>query len=221
MKGSGVLKNKFFVVIMSLVIAAASMAGAKVSLAEGEGTGGGQDAILTLEQATVKDGDKDVELDRRIVFTFNKNVVNISVKENNEKCFSVVDEKGEPVSFSIIMADDQLEREKRNDIEIEIADGLKEGKQYNVGISKNLTSKSGDVLDKDYEYSFSTINYAAEGDNKEQADETKSEQVSIQSSDDNSKASGASNSNRPLLIGIGVIVAVAALVLVRKFGKKS
>ena len=52
-----------------------------------------------------------------IEFIFSKNVVNMVVLENNKQCFKVIDkDDGDELPLEIQMADDQVEKKKRNSI---------------------------------------------------------------------------------------------------------
>ena len=59
-----------------------------------------------------------------------------------------------PVSLE--MADDQLERERRDYITIVPQNGLEEGKLYTVKIDTSLMSKSGSNLEAPVEVEFTT-----------------------------------------------------------------
>ncbi len=113
---------------------------------------------LTLESSSPENGAVDVamELDE-IELMFSKNVVNMKVSENNKTCIDFVDEDGNTIPFELIMADDQVDREKRDYLTIRPEGALSEGTTYVVKISKELTSKSGTALEDDLEISFTTL----------------------------------------------------------------
>ena len=75
----------------------------------GDGTGGGKDQPLTLVSSSIPNGSENVSTTPEIVLTFSKNVVNFTVKDNNEKCFSMIDSKGNNVPIDVIMGDDQVD----------------------------------------------------------------------------------------------------------------
>ncbi len=82
-----------------------------------------------------------------IEFIFSKNVVNMVVLENNKQCFKVIDkDDGDELPLEIQMADDQVEREKRNSINLIIKSGIESLKTYQIIISPELESKSGEKL---------------------------------------------------------------------------
>jgi len=128
-------------------------------LAAGDGSGG-EDKAFDIVSSTVENGEEDVNIDREIKFVFSKNVANISVAENNRQCFSMTDSGGNAVPIEVITFDDQLEREKRNDIIVKPG-ALKEAEEYTITISPDLQSKSGETLGKEIKYTFSTPGFAA------------------------------------------------------------
>lgn len=113
---------------------------------------------LTLESSNPANGAIDVSTDlEEIELMFSKNVVNMSVAENNMTCIDFVDADNNPVAFELIMADDQVDREKRDYLFIRPEAALSEGTTYIVKISKELTSKSGTSLEEALEVSFTTV----------------------------------------------------------------
>jgi len=88
---------------------------------------------------------------------FSKNVVNMMVAENNEKCFSLVNKAGDEIPVEIQMADDQIDREKRHIIKVVVQKPLEPLKAYKVIISPELESKSGIKLEKQLEMEFVTL----------------------------------------------------------------
>lgn len=113
---------------------------------------------LTLESSHPANGAIDVSTDlEEIELMFSKNVVNMAVAENNQTCIDFVDADNNPVAFELIMADDQVDREKRDYLFLRPEAALSEGTTYLVKISKDLTSKSGAALQEDLEVSFTTL----------------------------------------------------------------
>lgn len=131
--------------------------GTAVFAENGDGTGGsdGKDPP-ELVSSSVPDGSTDVDIDEDIILNFNKNVVNFTVKENNMKCFSMVDSKGNSVVLTVIMGDDQVDRDIRRIITIH-PDSLKEGETYTLTISKNLQAKNGLSMEDDVIITFTTV----------------------------------------------------------------
>lgn len=182
----------------------------------GTGTGTGSSDPLAVVSATIQDGQKDVSPSQEITFVFSKNVANLTVKENNEKSFTVTDHSGKPVGFTVLIADDQLEREKRNDINIIIDGGLKAGEDYTIAISKNIMAKNGESLDQDYTYGFTVAGAAEEQGTSSLVGET----VSLETS---KTVSPGMNSVSVILLatlGLLAILSVLFIVLKKKNGGK-
>ncbi len=114
---------------------------------------------LVLEAFRMTDELND-EGQRNIVieFTFSKNVVNMEVSENNSQCFKVINkEGGSEVAVEIEMADDQIEREKRNNITLIIKEGIESLKTYQIIIFPELESKSGEKLGEELILEFMAL----------------------------------------------------------------
>jgi hypothetical protein len=126
------------------------------SAADGDNSTDAKESGLAFDYASVTNGETEVEIDRPLLFVFDSNVNNITTKENNARCFTITDETGINVPFDVILFDDQLERDLRRDIQLEIHGGMEEGKTYTVTISKDLMAKNGATLDEDIEITFST-----------------------------------------------------------------
>lgn len=125
----------------------------------GDGTGGGQDEALFVESASVESG-AVLGAQDSITLVFSKNVVNSSVQETNLPLFTVTDGSGAAVEITVTMADDQIEPDKKNDVVIAPADSWADG-SYTLTALAGITSKSGDVMEKDYTLSF-TVGAAAD-----------------------------------------------------------
>lgn len=206
------MKEKVFGIIgvALMLLAGFTFPGNALAAAE-EGSGGGADEPLTIVTATIADGQKDVPQNQEIIFEFSKNVVNLTVKENNQKCFTVTDQSGQPVGFTMVMADDQIERDKRNFIGITVNEGIQAGETYTIAISKNLMAKNGQSLDRDYRYGFTV----AGGAKAETA--SASEAVAEDSVTSQIAGSGMNSKTVILLVALGILAVLAVLFI---FGKK-
>ncbi len=122
------------------------------------GAGSGQDMPLALESSTVVHGETEVETGREIKLVFSKNISNIAVRDNNLGCFTLTDSAGAAVPAEIVLFDDQLERERRNDVVIKPA-AMKEAECYRLTVSTNLTAKNGANLPEELVVVFSTPGY--------------------------------------------------------------
>lgn len=134
------------------VLATASM---PLYAGEGDGSGGGKKQPLSLISSIPANGAAGVNTDAFIKLTFNKNVVYMTVRENNRACFSLWTEN-QQVPIEVIMADDQIEFEKRNDVIIKPLQTLKAAKTYWVEVAPQLESKSGINLGQKNTVSFTT-----------------------------------------------------------------
>ncbi|HHW40516.1 MAG TPA: Ig-like domain-containing protein, partial [Syntrophomonadaceae bacterium] len=121
----------------------------------GDGSAGGGGDPLRLIDSTPVDGQEGVPLDVKIKLTFNKNVVNMSVKDNNMRCFKLF-EGGHEVACTVQMADDQIYRELRREVVLVPVNRLKPATSYTVVIAPGLLSKSGTSLGKEVRITFKT-----------------------------------------------------------------
>ncbi len=122
---------------------------------DGSGTGGGQDNPLALVSSNPSDGEKDVGLPVEIKLCFSKNVVHMTVRDNNRKCFLLYSADG-TVPVEVVMADDQIEPEKKREIVLKPLENLRNGTAYTVRVAPELQSKSGVFLGRQVEISFTT-----------------------------------------------------------------
>ena len=124
-----------------------SLAGNWVQAADGDsdGSGGGQNNPLIIESSTPVNGASGVTDLPYIKIVFSKNIAYMTVRDGNLKCFSLWSD-GQKMPAEIIIADDQIEREKRNDVLVKPLQPLKAGTTYQVEIASELQSKSGVTL---------------------------------------------------------------------------
>lgn len=138
------------VLVLLFVCAFTALAGG----GNGDGTGGGKDKPLELASSSIANGAEDVSRNPEIVLTFNKNVVNFTVKDNNKKCFSMTDEDGNNVPINVIMGDDQVDPSIKRIITITPRSPLTLGTTYLLKIGGGITSKSGVSIGKDSYIAF-------------------------------------------------------------------
>ena len=120
----------------------------------GDGSGGGHNTPLGLASSNPADGASNVAVNTQIKLTFNKNVINMSVKDNNVKCFALYN-NGLQVPINVIMADDQIQPEYKREVTI-APQSLQPGSSYTLKISPELQAKSGAVLGQEIKVSFTT-----------------------------------------------------------------
>lgn len=129
-----------------------------------------------MESASIEDG-AVLASDETITLVFSKNVVNSKVAESNMALFHVLDSNQNEVTIEVIMADDQVEPDKKNDVVIQFPQGLADG-TYTLTAQKGITSKSGDVMDKDY-----TLTFQADSSQAGQAADQTTTQATEQAAD--------------------------------------
>lgn len=176
----------------------------------GGGNGGGQEEFLALESSSIQDGAKDVPTNGVIDLVFTKNVVNISVKDNNITAISLKDQENNPVEVTVEMGDDQIEPDSKNNIRV-IPKGLEPGKNYTLVLGSGMMAKSGATLGTDINLSFTTL----EAPEAVPINEVGSEKTATQ---DNK-----GNGNQIFIwIIVGLIAVVGVIFLVKKLnsGKK-
>ncbi|MFZ5968340.1 MAG: Ig-like domain-containing protein [Bacillota bacterium] len=173
----------------------------------------GKNAVLDLVESVPKNAAKDVELDAQIKLLFNKNVVNQTVKENNAKCFLLLDADNQVVPIDVIFPDDQMEPDRKREIMIKPKEALRENTSYRVKISPKLQSKNGTSLEKSISFSFTTVALLPEENNGVNTANQSNTTAAIDSADTNEGSAGYLMSFIwPILItiaGIFVFIAIA------------
>ncbi|MHB1420150.1 MAG: Ig-like domain-containing domain [Bacillota bacterium] len=143
----------------------------------GSGTGGENSDPLTLAASSPANGQKDVPLTSNIKLTFNKNVVNMAVKENNLKSIGLYTAADAKVPVEITMADDQIQPEYKDDITINPVNELLPSTTYKVIIAPELTAKNGTVLGKQVVITFTTVGESQTAENNTGSTKTTSTEV--------------------------------------------
>lgn len=129
----------------------------------GGGTGGGLSIPLEVTHTNPENNAVNVPVDTDIKFTFTKNVINDSVKENNKKLFSMKKADGDNVEINVLMADTEDGNEKR-EIIVKPVNKLEYNTKYEVKVDKGIKSKGEQVTEESTSISFTT---AAEDEVKE------------------------------------------------------
>lgn len=149
------IKGKKIFALMILAVLCVMFTALPVLAGEGDGSGGGKDVPLGLTASDPANGSKNVSTTADINLTFNKNVVNLTVKDNNMKCFSL-SANGSYIPIQVNMPDDQVDFEHRRDISIDPLQDLKPGTIYRLVISGQLQAKNGMTLGSPVTVSFTT-----------------------------------------------------------------
>ena len=98
-------------------------------------------------------------MDTPIKLEFSKNVAYATVRDANLKAVTLW-AGDQLVKTEITMADDQLEPDLRNFIDIVPSEPLLEDTVYTIKVDKTLSSKSGVVLAEPLELTFTTVGTA-------------------------------------------------------------
>lgn len=148
------IKKSWFILVLSMVLLA--LMSMPVLAGNGDGSGGGQGEPLRLDSSSPYNGQSGVPTDVLITMTFNKNVINMTVSDNNRNCFSLYAADGSKIPIEVIMADDQVEPEKKRIVSLKPLQDLKPGTAYTVKVSSSLQAKSGVTLGGDLAITFIT-----------------------------------------------------------------
>lgn len=153
-------KKSRILVVAVLVLIASLLMIMPVLAGESDGTGGGQDIPLGLASSTPADGQTGVALQPEIKLTFNKNVINLAIRDANKNCFALVSSAGSKVAIEVIMADDQIYPEEKRNVSLKPLQALKPATTYIVKISPQLQAKNGTSLGHEVTVKFITAGTA-------------------------------------------------------------
>jgi len=181
-----------------LVICGTILTFPALTLAEGDGSGGGQSVPLSLDASSPADGQKDVPLSGEIKLVFNKNVINLTIRDNNKNCFDFSTANGTKVPIEVIMADDQLYPEEKRNITVKPLQKLQPGTAYVVKISPKLQAKNGTSLGHEVTVNFVTIGAASQPVESTPVSDAGQEQANtIQSAPTTVEKNAAASSSEP------------------------
>lgn len=155
---SRVRKNSRLFIILIMTMIGCLLMALPVLAGQGNGSGGGKNDPLSLVSSSPVNGQKDFPINGEIKLKFNKNVVNLAVKDNNKTCFVLAASDGNKIPIEVIMPDDQMNPEQNENVSLKPLQELKNGTAYVVKISPQLQAKAGASLDKEV-----TINFVTEG----------------------------------------------------------
>ncbi len=148
------MKNKFVLSVIIFIIVFSTIT---VSADDTVTNVDGKTIGFQLEESLPQNNSVDVALDIEIKLLFNKNVVNMSIKENNAKCIKLLNSNGEIVSSELFFPDDQIEPERKREIIIKPSKPLNENETYKVEISSDMQAKNGTILGVPAFVSFTTV----------------------------------------------------------------
>ena len=136
-----------------LVMLVVTMMMSAVVINAGDGSGKSK---LKLESSVPESGTSGVAVDDTIKLEFSNNVVNLKVLANNMTCFTLLDSKGNEVVIEVLMGDDQVNQDIKNDVVIKPVNGLKENESYQLIISGQMMAKNGTLMEDDTVVEFDT-----------------------------------------------------------------
>lgn len=190
----------------------------------GGGTGGGSAEPLVVESASIEDG-AQINAGDSITLVFSKNVCEASVRDANMTFVAVKDAQEADVPATVVLADDQVEPDKKNDMVITFDQPLQAG-DYTLIAQAGITSKSGDSLAEDYVLHFSVVAQEQSASASSASASASSASAAASSSASSSSASAATSSANgssasqqsgpdlvvPIAIGVVAIAVIAGVV---------
>ena len=150
------LANIFSMALIVLITMTSVPALAETEVGTGDGSGGGSDVAFALVQTDPQNGAAGVDVNDSIWLLFNKNVVNMAVRDNNKANIVLRDSDGHKVNAEVTMKDDQVEPEYRREILVDPSDSLEPGTTYKLTISSAVQAKNGTTLGETYTVTFTT-----------------------------------------------------------------
>ena len=132
---------------------------------DGSGKGENKDITLTLESASIRDGETGVAINETIQLNFNKNICNVLVLSNNKKCFHLTDASGEAVPIKLIFPDDQVQQDYKRQAFLIPREDLSKNTEYRVAVDNTLMAKNGTVIDNAHTITFTTGDRRTEEEN--------------------------------------------------------
>ena len=144
------------ILMMVFIAMTSAPAVAETGTGTGDGSGGGSDIAFAVVQTDPQDGATGVDVKASIWLLFNKNVVNLSVRDINQANIILRDSAGHVISAEVTMKDDQVEPEYRREIVVVPSDPLNPGTTYILTIGSAVQAKNGDTLGKACTVTFTT-----------------------------------------------------------------
>lgn len=111
---------------------------------------------LQIDTVEVNKDLENVGVSETVFINFSNNVVNLSVRDHNMSCFSMVDEDGNEVDFIVFMGDDQVDRDIKRIVEIRPESQWVPGTIYTITISGEMMAKNETALSEDATITFKT-----------------------------------------------------------------
>lgn len=119
--------------------------------------------VSITEDGREVQGSTQVPTRPKFTVTFDKNVVNDTVWENNRKSFSLFSQSGENIPINVTRIPDTVDFSQRRNIFVEPVNPLVPGTSYTLKISPNLKSKTGVTLGQSTAGRGVTITFKVKG----------------------------------------------------------
>jgi methionine-rich copper-binding protein CopC len=185
----------FSIALIVLIAMTSVPAVAETEIGTGDGSGGGTDIAFALVESTPQNGATGVDVNDSIWLLFNKNVVNMTVRDINKANIVLRDSDGHKVSAEVTMKDDQVEPEYRREIVVDPSDSLDPGTTYKLTVGSAVQAKNGQTLNESYTITFTT---AENTTSSQQSGTTDSSQgQSVDNTQDGSSQGQDSNVENP------------------------
>lgn len=144
------------ILTLAFALLTSNAAADDVGTAPEAGSGGGSSVSFSLVESKPADGATEVDANTTIWLLFNKNVVNMTVADNNKANITLKDSAGNQIKAEVTMKDDQVEPEFRREMVVVPANPLHGGSKYILTVGSAVMAKNGDSLGKDYTIAFTT-----------------------------------------------------------------
>lgn len=109
-----------------------------------------------LIESVPVNGATSIKVNSKLHLRFNKNIVNMSVIENNKDNIKLIDANGNEVLIDILFADDQIEPEKKRELILIPKTTLEKATNYKIQILPGFKAKNGILAGSLTELSFET-----------------------------------------------------------------
>ena len=204
--------KKFFAFLMVLTVLMSAFA--VTAAAEG-----GKDKPLDIVSSTLDSG--CIAPGEEIKLVFSKNIAYQDVREDNMGLFTLEDAEGNEIESEVIIADLQVEPEKKNDVIIKPAAELPEG-EYILTAHAGITAKNGTSTEEDIVMNF-TVSAATPAEEPaetpaEEPAEAPAEEPAETPAEDPAEAPAEESAEAPAeeknSAAVPVIIAVAAVAAV-------
>ena len=208
------------VLVLAMVIAMLLPNVAMAGNGNGGGKGGkGGNSELDVTPVNFEDGGS-FPLGESIELAASNNICNITVKDKNLECITVTDVDGGEVGHEVVLYDDQLEKERKTDITINISDAV-EGATYKITFAPEFMAKNGKAIgtEKVFTVTTSADAVAKKPATEEVVKEPATEEVvesSTETITDEATTDTPIVTTMAVIGGVAVIVIIGAVIVIKK-----